>query len=77
MEAGMERLTWSPIRRQYCERMKVDVALEAHLVYPVDPLPDQPARVLGHRCSHGLDCSQQDRPTCCWAGSLPGYDPLA
>jgi hypothetical protein len=73
----MDRMTWAPIRRQYCDGMKVDVALEAHLVYPIDLLPDQPARVLGHRCSYGLDCNQRDQPSCCWAGSLPGYDPLA
>lgn len=53
------------------------VALEAKLVYPADIMPNQPPRVLSRRCSKAIDCNQLDRPTCCWAGTLPGYDPFA
>jgi hypothetical protein len=68
---------WKPIQRTVCERVGKEAALEVRLVYPSDFMPDQPPRVLGHRCSHGLECNQLDKPTCCWAGTLPDYDPFA
>jgi hypothetical protein len=52
------------------------VALEADLVYPADMLPDQAPRVLAHRCSMGLECNQDSRPSCLWAGTNPGVDPF-
>jgi hypothetical protein len=72
----MDRVLWEPIRRVYCERAGVEAALEARVVYPAEILPDQPPRVVGHRCSHALECNQRDMPTCCWAGTLPGFDPF-
>jgi hypothetical protein len=73
----MAWVTWEAIRWQHCERVNERVALEARLVYPADTLPDQPPRVMAHRCSKAMTCNQFDRPTCCWAGTLPAYDPLA
>ena len=73
----MAWVTWEAIRWQHCERVNARVALEAELVYPADILPDQAPRVLAHRCSEGLTCNQLDKQACCWAATLPGYDPLA
>jgi hypothetical protein len=72
----MERVVWKPIRRMRCERAGAEAVLEARLVFPAETLPDQPPRVLGHRCSLGLQCNQRQAPTCCWAGTLPGFDPF-
>jgi len=68
---------WEPVREQYCDRVGKQVALEAELIFPAEFMPDQPPRVTAHRCSLGMVCNQFDKPTCCWAGTNPGYDPLA
>jgi hypothetical protein len=72
----MERVMWMPIRRMFCEKAGAAAALEVRLVYPAELLPDQPPRVVAHRCSLGLQCNQMESPTCCWAGTLPGFDPF-
>jgi hypothetical protein len=68
---------WEPIKKAHCDRIDEEVALEARVIYPAEFLPDQPGRILAHRCSQSISCSVLDRPTCCWAGSWPGYDPFA
>jgi hypothetical protein len=73
----MACVTWKAIKVQYCERVDEPVALQARVVYPASILPEQPPRILAHRCSKGLECNQIDKPTCLWAGTLPGYDPFA
>jgi hypothetical protein len=73
----MSHVIWEPIKCAVCGRIGQQVLLEAQLVYPADHLPDQPPRVLAHRCSQGLACNGLDRPGCVWAGTLPGYDPFA
>ena len=72
----MERVTWEPVKYMCCDRIGEDVTLQVKVVYPSDILPDQPPRVLARRCSKGLECNQLDRPTCVWAGTLPGYNPF-
>jgi hypothetical protein len=73
----MADLFWRPLKTAQCDRIGQDVALEAMVVYPAEVMPDQPARILGHRCSQGFTCNAFDRPACCWAGNWPGYDPFA
>ncbi len=72
----MACVTWKSIKVQHCERVDEDVALQARVVYPASFLPEQPPRILAHRCSKGLECNQIDKPTCLWAGTLPGFDPF-
>ncbi|NIS78760.1 MAG: hypothetical protein GTO14_00685 [Anaerolineales bacterium] len=72
----MAWVTWRTVKRQVCERVSEEVALEVRVVYPADILPDQAPRVIGRRCSMGLTCNQLDKPSCQWAGTLPGYDPF-
>lgn len=69
--------TWQTIKIQYCHHANAEVSLEAQLVYPAEWLPDQPPRVTAHRCSQGLRCNLDGRPSCIWAGTNPFYDPLA
>lgn len=68
---------WESIKMQYCHHINNEVTLEVEVVYPADIMPDQPPRVLAHRCSHALECNLDDRPTCIWAGTNPSYDPFA
>lgn len=68
---------WKPVKTVYCQKAEEDVSLEVKVVYPAGFLPDQPPRILAHRCSAGLECNMLDRPTCVWTGTLPGFDPFA
>jgi hypothetical protein len=72
----MSEKVWEPIKYCFCEHVGRDVAFEAELVYPDDILPDQAPRVLAHRCSLGLSCNQDGRPSCKWAGTNPAVDPF-
>ncbi len=72
----MSKRMWEVSKVCYCEHVNEQVALETEVVYPGEHLPDQPARVLAHRCSHGLSCNRDSRPACNWAGTNPGYDPF-
>jgi hypothetical protein len=69
--------SWETVKQQYCHHVCEDVCLEAEVVYPAEWLPDQPPRVLARRCSHGMMCNLDGRPSCVWAGTNPAYDPFA
>jgi hypothetical protein len=68
--------TWQTIKIKYCHHAGVEVGLEAEIVYPSEWLPDQAPRIQAHRCSHGLACNLDGRPSCIWAGTNPAYDPF-
>jgi hypothetical protein len=67
---------WEIVKVRYCDHVGEDVSLEAETVYPADFMPDQPARVLAHRCSMGIHCMLMNKPSCMWAGSNPAFDPF-
>ena len=67
--------SWEPIKVQYCDHRKHEVALEAQIVFPSEMLPDQNPRVTAHRCSMGMACNLES-PSCVWSGTNPGYDPF-
>jgi hypothetical protein len=67
---------WEIIKVRYCVHAATDVGLEAEMVYPAEWLPDQPPRIVAHRCSHALACNLDGRASCTWAGTNPGIDPL-
>ena len=69
--------TWQTIKIQYCHHAGESVGLEAEVVYPPEWLPDQPPRIFAHRCSHGLACNLDGRPSCIWAGTNPTFDPFS
>ena len=68
---------WQPIKIAYCQHVGAEVALEAELIYPAEWLPEQQPRVHAHRCSCGIDCNLDGRPSCVWAGTNPLIDPFA
>lgn len=72
----MARVIWAPVKHAICVRIGEEVALEARMVFAADLLPDQPPRVIEHRCSRGIECNLFDKPSCCWAGTRPEYDPF-
>jgi hypothetical protein len=68
---------WEPIKICFCHHADQEVALEADIVLPAEWLPDQPPRILAHRCSHGVECNLDGRPSCMWAGTNPAIDPFS
>lgn len=72
----MATRTWQPIQTCYCHHLQRMVALEAELIYPAEFLPDWTPRVQAHRCSEGIQCNQDDRASCIWAGTNPNFDPF-
>jgi hypothetical protein len=69
--------TWEALKTCYCHHVDQDVALEALVVYPADILPDPAPRVFSHRCSFGMSCNLDGRPSCMWAGTNPSIDPFS
>jgi hypothetical protein len=67
---------WEVQKTCYCQHIGREVALEAQMVYPSDFLPDQNGRILAHRCSQGMSCNLDGRPSCIWAGTNPTIDPF-
>jgi hypothetical protein len=67
---------WEVSKTCFCDHIDLNVELESQRVYPAEWLPEQPARVTSHRCSHGLECNQFGQPACVWAGTNPVYDPF-
>jgi len=72
----MANRSWQTIKVCYCQHVQAEVGLEAELVYPAEWLPDQPPRVLARRCSQGITCNLDGRPSCIWAGTNPTFDPF-
>ncbi len=74
----MNQKQWQTIKVQYCQRVGKEVSLEAQVVYPGENMPDQPPRIVAHRCSFGLQCNLlNNSPSCIWAGTNPNYDPFS
>lgn len=69
--------TWETLTIHYCHHAGTEVGFEAQLVYPSEILPDQPPRILAHRCTHAMACNLESRPSCMWAGTNPAYDPFS
>lgn len=72
----MAEKTWQTIKISYCQRVGKEVEFEAEVVFPDEIIPDQPPRILAHRCSYGMQCNLESTPSCIWAGNNPTYDPF-
>ena len=72
----MSMREWQSVKFCYCQHVGLNVSLEAEVIIPSEILPDQPSRVLSHRCSNGLECNLDGRPSCIWAGTNPAIDPF-
>ncbi len=73
----MSYKSWHTMKVRFCDHVECEVALEVQVVYPSEILPDQPPRIIAHRCSQGVACNLVDKPSCVWAGTNPDYDPFA
>jgi hypothetical protein len=66
--------TWHVIKVQHCDHAGCEVGMEAQVVFPPEWLPESAPRVLAHRCSHGVECNLDERPSCVWSGTNPAFD---
>jgi hypothetical protein len=73
----MSNREWQVVKVRHCHHVDKEVGLEAQVVFPAEFLPDQPPRILAHRCSAAMSCNQDGRPSCIWAGTNPAYDPFS
>ena len=73
----MTTKTWHTMKTRFCDHVDCEVNLEVQVVYPPEILPDQPPRVLAHRCSEAIRCNLVSKPGCIWAGTNPTHDPFA
>ncbi len=71
----MAQKKWRIVEVRYCEHAGHEVRLEAQVVEPAEQLPDQPPRVLAHRCSNAIECNQIEKMTCAYCGTNPNYIP--
>ena len=69
--------TWKVVKISYCDRARQEVSFDAEVVYPAEWLPDQPPRVLNHRCSRAARCNLLNIPVCLWSATNPSYDPFS
>jgi len=72
----MTHRAWETIKVCYCQHANQDVGLQVELVYPAEWLPEQAPRILARRCSQGMACNLDGRPSCIWAGTNPAFDPF-
>jgi len=72
----MAQVKWQVSKIRYCEHVGHEIALETELIFPSEHLPDQPPRVIAHRCSNATMCNQFDTMACAWCGTNPDYRPM-
>jgi len=72
----MAEKTWHVEKIKHCEHVGHDVAIENQVVYPAEHLPDQPPRVIAHRCSNAIECNMVEKSTCALCGTNPDLDPV-
>ena len=72
----MAEKKWQTQKTCYCERVGREIRLEAQVVYPAEHLPEQPPRIVAHRCSNGIECNRIDKMVCDYAGTNPEFKPL-
>ncbi|HLE89710.1 MAG TPA: hypothetical protein VI753_01070 [Anaerolineales bacterium] len=72
----MAQKKWYVSKIRYCEHVGHEIALETQVVLPSEHLPEQPPRIIAHRCSNALVCNGINKPTCVWCGTNPDYRPI-
>jgi hypothetical protein len=72
----MSQKQWYVTKVRYCERVGHEIAFETEVVVPSELLPEQPPRIIAHRCSNSIECNGVDKPGCVWAATNPNYHPL-
>ena len=72
----MAEKKWYVSKVCYCDHVGQEIALETQVVLPSENLPEQPPRIVAHRCSKALECNGINKPSCAWAGTNPDYRPF-
>lgn len=72
----MAQKKWQTSKIRYCEHAGREITLDTQVVFPPEHLPDQPPRILAHRCSNGLECNLIEKMVCAYCGTNPDYKPV-
>ena len=72
----MAEKIWKVEKIKYCEHVGREVEIQDEVALPAEILPDQPPRVLAHRCSNSLECNMIEKATCALCGTNPDLDPV-
>ena len=76
LEADMAEKIWQVEKIKYCEHVEHEVQIENQVVYPAENLPDQPPRIIAHRCSNAMECNMLEKAACALCGTNPDFDPV-
>jgi hypothetical protein len=68
--------TWQVQKIKYCAHVGHEIALETEVAYPAEQLPDQPPRIIAHRCSNAIECNMTEKAACALCGTNPDLDPV-
>jgi len=72
----MAQKVWQVSMVRYCEHVGREISLETQVVFPPEHLPDQPPRILAHRCSSGIECNAIEKMACAYCGTHPNHKPV-
>ena len=72
----MAQKKWNVSKVCYCEHVGHEIEIEDEVVYPAENLPDQPPRIIAHRCSNALECNMLEKTACALCGTNPDLDPV-
>ena len=72
----MAEKIWLLEKIKYCEHVGHEISIENAVVFPADHLPDQPPRIVAHRCSSAVECNLMEQPACALCGTNPDLDPV-
>lgn len=69
----MAQKKWQIRKTIHCEYAGRDVVFETQIIIPSESLPDQPPRVIAHRCSNAIECNKIEKMTCALCGTNPNH----
>ncbi len=72
----MAEKIWRVEKIKYCEHVGHEIFIENEVVFPADHLPEQPPRILAHRCSCAVECNMMEKPACALCGTNLYLDPV-
>lgn len=72
----MTQKYWQTQKSCFCERVGHEIRIETQMVFPAEHLPDQPPRILAHRCSSAIECNALNKMVCAYSGTNPDFKPL-
>jgi hypothetical protein len=71
----MTEKIWKIEKSKHCEHVGHEIEIQDEVALPAEHLPDQPPRILAHRCSNAIECNLTEKAACVLCGTNPDLDP--